>query len=309
MNLIKPCCCAAMVAASSALCHAEINAKSVDKLIGKGEYAIAAEVLTDDINPEMNRADIDGMILLIEKLAAKLRGGDASLSVKEFVPPDPDRAFEEVKKTQSTKMKAGIWMSGFIVSWKNDAQRVVVANRYLNTTTLLPADEAQKELDRYDAVKRVVDELNRVVVLRIKSADEDMDHYIGVKKRLSSIKRRLKTNRTRYLSYEVVSPYLYEAHCHLFVGISDDWRKSSVNTAHPALVEDCKTKGVKLLAKACHKEWLYSCSQDVRDQFLEIQRFMKENVAEREYEEYKVIMTLTDCNDPSKVRGADCWWK
>ena len=159
-------------------------------------------------------------------------------------------------------------------------------------------------------MKSVVEALYNVVVSRCKIEGEDWNHYIEVKKRtLSSIKERLKTNRTRFLSYEVVSPYLYEAHCHLFSGIADDWRVSSFNKKYPKDVEAFKTKGVKLLAKACHKDWLYSCSQDVRDQFLEIQRFVKNNVAEREYEEYKVIMTLGDCIGPDKVRGADYWWK
>ena len=320
MNLIKPCCCAAMVLSFSVASQAEVNANVVNKLIGKDEYAIAAEVLSDEIDEEMSRADIDGMIVWIEKLATKLRGAKPSL-IKKFNPPDPDEAYEKVKNgylagaadTVSTIVSGGagllIDLTRGGVAWKNDAQRVLVANDYLNNTTLLSADEAQKELARFDAVKSVVEKLSKVVDSRCKIESDDLDHYIAVRKSLSSIKARLKASRTRYLSYEVVSPYLYEAHCHLFAGISDDWRVSSFDKKYPEEVKDYRMKGVKLLAKACHKEWLYSCSEDVRDQFLEIQQFIKRNVAKEEYEEYKTIMTVDDCNDPSKVRGADYWWK
>ena len=301
--------------------QAEVNANVVNKLIVKDEYAIAAEVLSDEINAEMSRADIDGMIVWIEKLAAKLRGAETSLEIKTFNPPDPDEAYEKVKNgylegMADTITTVGSASAGLLISltrggvaWKNDAQRVLVANTYLDKTNLMSADEAQKELVRFDAVKSVVEKLSGVVVSRCKIESDDLDHYIAVRKSLSSIKARLKANRTRFLSYEVVSPYLYEAHCHLFAGISDDWRVSSFNHEYPKEVKDYRMKGVKLLAKACHKEWLYMCSEDVRDQFLEIQQFMKKNVQKEEYEEYKVITTLSDCNDPNKVRGADAWWK
>lgn len=321
MNLIKPCCCVAIVVFSSLASRAEISTNLVNKLIGKGEFAIAAEVLSDEIDDGMGRADIDGMIFWLEILAGKLRGGDPSLAPKKFIPPDPDEAYNKVKneflKETADVASALAPVGGSLlmelasagVSWKNDAQRVIVANSYLDKTTLLSADEAQNELALFDDVKSVVEKLIKVVVSHCKIESDDLDHYIAVRKSLSSIKARLKANRTRFLSYEVVSPYLYEAHCHLFAGISDDWRVSSFNQKFPKEVKELRKKGVKLLAKACHKEWLYSCEQDVRDQFLEIQQFMKRNVVNEEYEEYKVIMTLSDCNDPNKVRGADAWWK
>lgn len=308
MNLIKPCCGAAMVLSFSVACQAEVNANVVNKLIGKDEYAIAAEVLSEEINEEMSKADIDGMIIWIEKLIEKLRCRGGQL--RKFVPPDPDYAYEKVRSEQeSAWFKGLISMSKIGVAWENDAQRVFVLYKYLDTTTLLSADEAQEELARFDAVKSVVEKLIKVVVSRCKIESDDQDHYIAVGKSLSSIKARLKASRTRYLSYEVVSPYLYEAHCHLFAGISADWRVSSLNQKYPGAVEVYKRKGVKLLAKACHKEWLYSCSQDVRDQFLEIWKFLKRNLSEKEYEEYKVITTLSDSIDPSKVLGADAWWE
>lgn len=324
MNLIKPCCCVAMVVFSSLASRAEISTNIVNRLIVKGEFALAAEVLADEINDGMSRADIDGMIIWLEKLAGKLRGGEHSLAATKFVPPDPDDAYNKVKNEYLSLKERADNVSAILasvggsllielakagVSWKNDAQRVLVANSYLDKTTLLSADEAQNELAKFDEMKSVVEKLIKVVVSRCKIESDDLDHYIAVRKSLSSIKARLKANRTRFLSYEVVSPYLYEAHCHLFAGISDDWRISSFNQKFPKEVKDFRMKGVKLLAKACHQEWLYSCEQDVRDQFLEIQQFMKRNVAKGEYEEYKIIQTLTDCNDPSKVRGANSWWK
>ena len=307
MNLIKQCHCVAMVMSFSVFCHAEMSTNVVNKLFDKGEYVIAAEVLLDEINEEMSRADIDGMVVWIEKLAGKLRVGGGCL--KKFVPPDPDDAYEKVRAEQGWWFRIGITFTKIGVAWKNDAQRVIVADRYLDKTPLMSAETAQEELARFDAVKNLTETLDKVVLSRCKIDGKDWNHYINQKKKLSSIKKNIKANRTRFLSYEVVSPYLYEAHCHLFAGISDSAKVSSFNQKCPERVKEYRMKGIKLLANACHNEWLYSCSQDVRDQFIEIQKFMKWNVSEKEYEEFKIITTLSDCNDPNKVRGADAWWK
>ena len=310
-------CCALMVSLVSAVCNADINTNNVARLFDKGEFVLAAEVLREGFSLAMSRAEVDVAIGWIEKLSLKLPGGEPSLVIRKFVPPDANEAFEKISSREirhgdwnipSGIVKIGSWLTSPGIAWKNDAQRVVVAEEMLGRTRLITADEAQHELDRFDAVKGVVDGLNEVVDLGCKSG-ENLEDYLGIRRRLNNIKESLKRNRTRYLSYEVVSPYLYEAHANLFVGIADSWRASSFNKANPWLVEKCKTEGIKLLAKSCHQKWLYSCSEDVRDQFVEIQKYLKNNAGECELEEYKIIMTMSDCNDPSKLRGADSWWK
>ena len=318
MKSIKPFCCVTVALAFSVVCNAEINTNNVANLLDKGEFALAAEVLRDDIDSGMSRADVDVAVAWIEKLTARLRGRDTSMAIRKFVPPDKDAAYKKIVsqelwiegvKISASMLGIGAFVSTSLVAWKNDAQRVIVANEKLGVTSLISADTAQKELVRFDAVKNAVGALYDVVYTRCKIEGGDRDYYLGIRKHLCSVKERLKEIRTRYLSYEVVSPYLYEAHAHLFAGISDSWRVSSFNRMYPELVEKYKIEGVKLLAKSCHQQWLYSCSEDVRDQFVEVQKFMKENIGECEMKEYKVVMTLSDCNDPSKVRGADSWWK
>lgn len=318
MNQVKSIGCAVMALLFSAVAYAEMSTNNVAKLLEKGEFVLAAEVLREDINSGMSRVDIDVAITSVEKLVAKLRGGDTALAIHKFVPPDKNKAYEIVTsrslnvkgwRIPASLLKIGVWYSGWAVAWGNDAQRVLVANSYLDRSKLITAEEAQDELGRFDAVTNVVKDLIAIIESRCKLDNDEQDHYVRIKKSINLIKGCLKTKRTRFLSYEVVSPYIFEAHGSLFVGFSDSWRASSLNKAYPELVEEHKIKGIKLLAKSCHQQWLYSCSEDVRDQFVEVQKFMKENIGECEMKEYKVVMTLSDCNDPSKVRGADAWWK
>ena len=310
MKKIKWSFCVAIGFSFSVVCHGQVSTNVVNKLIETGEYELAAEHLFINVDEGMSKDDIDRMIAWIEKLTTKLRTVAPSKAVKRFVPPDREKCYEKVRAQQPWWARAVISTSRWAIEWGNDAQRVVVINRFLNQTPLMSADEAQKEIARFDAVKKVVEEVRKVVASRCIIESKEHAHYVKVKQKLDSIKQRLKNNRTRFLSYEVVSPYLYQAHCHMFAGTDADARISSVNRRFKdEEIKGYRTEGVKLLAKACHKEWLYSCSQDVREQFIEVQQYMKENVQEREYEEYKVIQTLTDCIEPSKVRGADAWWK
>ena len=285
MKLVKTIGCAVMALSFSAVGHAEMNTNNVVRLIDKGEISLAAEVLADEINSEMSLSDIDCVMGLVKRITANLRGRDPSLAIRTFVPPDRDFAYKQVvsedlevagMKISASWVKTGSQLTPFM-AWGNDAQRLMVMNSYYGKWKLVSAEEAQQELDRYDAVKSVVVALNKVVLSRCKTAGDDLDSYINVKRDLSSIKENLKIDRTRYLSYGVVSPYLYEAHCHLFAGISEGVKVSSLNKLYPTLGEEQRMEGVKLLAKSCHKDWLYSCDQCVRDQFLEVQKYMKEN--------------------------------
>lgn len=247
--------------------------------VADGKIEDAVKILSPKIKAKMSRIDIDGMIFWIEKLVTKLRGGDTSLRVKIFTPPDPKSAYKWVKKNQDKLPKVLInAVTGWFVDWERDAQRVVVAEEYLNQTTLLDAGAVQKELARFDELEKLVDAFNSVVVFRRKSPSEDRNPYIAVEKNISLIKKRLETNRTHFLSYEVVSPYLYEAHCHLFVGFSEGWQLSSFDKAYGNdKVKEYRTRGFTLLNMISdHPKWRDLCTQDVREQFDEINDKYKE---------------------------------
>ena len=68
-------------------------------------------------------------------------------------------------------------------------------------------------------------------------------------------------------------------------------------------------EAVLLLARSCHYNWLYTSSEDVRIQFCETIKNMKDIVGKAEWEEFKVLTSMLDSDDPSKKRGADAWWE
>lgn len=98
----------------------------------------------------------------------------------------------------------------------------------------------------------------------------------------------------------MISPYLWEVQHRIFLADSD---YLSLKFKDKKTLDDA----VRFLAKSCHKEWLYQASEDVRLQFVDTQKALKQVASKAELEDYKVVTTLLDSLDPSKKRGADAW--
>ena len=102
----------------------------VSKLLS-GDLESMAEI------EKKSRIDIDKIIDCVETRSETLRGRDAILKVKKFVPPDPDDAYNKVRDMYPPWAQGGISLTKLGVAWKNDAQRVIVENEYLARTIFL----------------------------------------------------------------------------------------------------------------------------------------------------------------------------
>ena len=120
--------------------------------------------------------------------------------------------------------------------------------------------------------------------------------------KVNALKKAIKTQRTNYLSYCVVSPYLADSERWIYLA-----NEQAEYTLWPQ--KESLDKAVKMLSFSCHGQYLYECSEDVRKQFFEVQKKLKSMVSTTVQEELKVLTTLQDSSDPSKKRGADAWWE
>lgn len=82
--------------------------------------------------------------------------------------------------------------------------------------------------------------------------------------------RRVANIRRRYVSYMVVSPYLYETHRKAFIarGFFDDSESGLRNAG-------------KVMAKGLSLAWLYQCTDSVKDQYVEVIEYLKANCEEK----------------------------
>jgi hypothetical protein len=106
--------------------------------------------------------------------------------------------------------------------------------------------------------------------------------------------------RCNYVSYQVISPALAEISKEHYIATFKWLGFNDKQTIKNSVIK---------LAHSFHNEWLFASTEEVRQQYSEVIKTLKDDFGKAEWEELKVITTLVDSNDPSKPRGADAWWK
>ena len=276
------------------------------KLEDRGEFALAAEMLVENLKEGYSYQNCQLLIDFNQRVLAKLSPEITKTTPTLFVPPEKDGFWKRNKsgwKTTVCTLVIDIGMMGFVANqvWLNkkatDAQRAAVKNLKNDLPNL---EKVQLVLENYDIVKSVIVYLEKTLKAEIKKNPDTMDSTLSQLQIVREQKNLLKGNRTKYLSYVVISPYLWEAERQIFLADND---YLALKFRDKENLDDA----VHFLAKACHKEWLYQSSEDVRQQFESAQRALKQVASKTELDDYKVVTTLADSLDPSKKRGEDAW--
>ena len=163
-------------------------------------------------------------------------------------------------------------------------------------------DKANATLLQYDIIKKNLKIYMNLLITKypLTGSTSDKQAYLNLKRQCEILKRNIIASRCNYVSYHVVSPRMAEISKQLYLatfkwlGLDD---KQKIKEA------------VLLLARSCHYNWLYTSYEDVRIQFCETIKNMKDIVGKAEWEEFKVLTSMLDSDDPSKKRGADAWWE
>lgn len=202
--------------------------------------------------------------------------------------------FMELVQLTTPGVICGLWLNKKATDAQRDAVRAI-------RNTMIDGSVARSIIDRYDHLKKIISFMEEKINIEIVENASDVDALIVLLQKVKNQKAALRKNRTDYLSYEVISPLLWEVNRQLFLADSD---YLALTGKDKEMLDDA----VKNLALACHKTWLYQADESVRKQFIDTQRALKEVASKVELEEYKVATTLSDSIDPSKKRGADAWW-
>ena len=174
-----------------------------------------------------------------------------------------------------------------------------------NERPALTLEECRRTLARYDLLRDHVQALLDGTEERLvcdAPGDADLE---SLRRDLLGLKEKIRKARTRFVSYTLVSPFLAET-VRLRLIAGDNFFQMLLNHRANA---GRRLDAVSMLALACHKDILMSCTEDVRIQFCDVVSGLKRISRPAEWEHFKTVTTMLDSYDPAKKRGADAWWE
>lgn len=297
--------------------HADDADAAVENLTARGEYSLASAILKNKLNEMYDIEHFQALFNFNERLIAILKSKHTRNEITPFVPPDKEGFFERnenrpwYERVFSTIITAPVGAVGtankiiyesVVQTWlnKNATDKQRDALRSIDNP-LVEDNEATFVLEAYDTVKANVQYMKSLLNQEITRDFSNTDNLHNLLNSVGEQEKQLKADRTAYLSFTVISPYLWEACRQIFLADSD-------YLALEVRDKEILDKAVVFLAKSCNNEWINQADIIVRKQFVDTLRALKEVASKTEIEEYKVVTSLEDCLDPSKPRGADLWW-
>ena len=242
----------------------------VDRLETIGQYEIAYNLIKDDIDKNYSLPHLQYALYHAEKHLSNLKFLNINSSISVFAPKE---------KTESASEQ---------------------------TFVLVEKDEINEVISQYDLLRD-----NMKLYLKILSNTyptnvpiEMQNEHLSVKEKAERLKENLVNARCDYISYQVISPALAKVSKELYIAIPP-WYKRWYKMKDKQRIRDA----IALMAHSFHNDWLYSSSEDVRIQYCDVVKALKGEIGKAEWEEYKVITTMLNSNDPSKPRGANAWWE
>lgn len=170
-------------------------------------------------------------------------------------------------------------------------------NEHIN---LISLNRAKDILEKYNKLKKSQQTLKQLLnKYIIESNDSEFKSLLPILTNYKSLKNKIKTQRTNFVSYTVVSPYLADAHRYIILSNDDI-------VGHN---ENYLQKAAEQMAKGAYKDILLESNEDVREQFYNVYRLLKDVAGDKELEDLKVLQTLMDSSSRTKQNGADKWWE
>lgn len=264
----------------------ELNGLTPSKTLAKrGEYKLAFEKARAAIEEEFSYELVDDFIQFSYDVLQKVK---VEVKIKEqpilFLPKHKKR--REFNYNWKRALLLGDLTSGIDIITHEEEQK---------TVTLPDEREVAKYIEGYDAIRDACLLLERMLESIVKK--EPNDSNMKCLDRTRSLIQQLKEDRTSYLSYNVISSHLCEAHrkaynAEPYIGNTDE---KEIREA------------AKIVARGLHKDWLDQSSPRVRDQYMDVIKYLKNCVSSDVWEEIKTVTTLSDSLAPDKKRGGEAW--
>jgi len=275
----------------------------IEILDKESEYETSRELLRDFIDKDNKIDAIKFWLSLDSKLLNKLNSNmKYQLTLINYKPMN--KVKETVKDNlvylipYAGGMKTAYdAYNGDLAYQRNDKSIEGLKTKHIH---LVPIRNAKQILTKYNELRKSQQALKRLLNRYIKESNiNEFKTLLSILKNYKNLKNKIKTQRTNFVSYSVVSPYLADAHRNIIISNDDA-------IGHD---ESYLQKSARLMAKGAYNDILLESNEDVRNQFYNVFKLLKETAGEKELEDLKVLQTLMDSSSKQKQNGADKWWE
>ena len=244
---------------------------------------------TIGLNPCRHLVELGRYDLAFQK-AGESMGEQFSLKIsEEFISFALD-TIRQLEKKAIHKKSATIFNPppiGFLGISRNEEARNMAIN-------LPDKKKVLENVKAFDSIRDACQTLQKLLETSVKNSPGSEN--LRLLTSLEKVIDYLAEVRTSYISYDVVSPHLYEAHRIAFIarGVFND-------------NEDELYRAARLVASGMHHDWLEESEESVRLQFTAVMDYLKANCWDDEWDRLLTETSLIDSLDPSKPRGKKAW--
>lgn len=276
--------------------------KEVESLDGRGEYKIAYELINSRLERHYSLKNMEYAIEHAENHLSKLLPYNTNSKKSVFHEPS-DKMGKIVVATDGvgSVLLSPIGSVVIRIVILNEADKANYQEAVKQKFVLVEKEKAKRIIAQYEilrgSLKIYLDTLSKKYP--VDDADSEKQFYFKLRDRAEALKKRLIDARCNYISYQVISPTLAEVSKELYLATSKWLELDDKQKIKDSIIQ---------MTHSFHYEWLFTSAEEVREQYCEVIKAMKDNIGKAEWEQYKVITTMLDSEDPSKPRGAEAWW-
>ena len=247
--------------------------KTINLLEKEGQYLVARQKILKTLQEKFSEKLIDLWIQLDANLCPSSLYYKCSISI--FTP-------EEQTWTETGLNVGSIVPGGGLITY--EMAKKMQQERFNKDAAkdfgTLDRASISKTLDIYETLKKSTETLLSYINNEMLNTEDGnlLKKLSNYSTKVKTFKNKIKTQRTNYLSYCVVSPYLADTDRWLY--LADSQKIGFILPQKEAL-----DKAIKVLFFSCHGQHLYECNEDVRKQFFEVQKKLKSMVSSSEFEE------------------------
>lgn len=234
------------------------------------EVKAAVESIQKSSKPQTHRIDFK---MMFDKITAELENAFTFDGV-EFFLSKADQATRRLDKKTTHR---------------------TLSPRIVSETNLLDKATIDARIECFDILKNSAKKVNGLLEYAVRQTNDpnQINHLRDLQVRFTQLQELIVNARTRFLSYDVVSPAIALAKY-----------KVRKDRDHFTRVRE----HFNVFSRRVHMDFIYESNEDVRQQFLELLRNAKKNLSVRQWDDIITETTLTDSIDKSKARGGNSWW-
>lgn len=281
------------------------RAKFLEK---QGEHEVARKILqnlfheTDDISILHEWIEFD------QKIFHDLSLLNDHKSIHSWTVFDPKKKETKAEKIKRYGKNIFVLINTFGISgvpqylWDSETNRKkIIQFEFDYPYPTISIDEARKVINSYDVLKRSSNILVKNLDFLLMRPDvKNVEEVLKIKSELNDHFKQVAFTRSNYISYDVISPSLNRAKQLIF--LADNAKLLSIGHSSDLLRE-----AVKVMEQGAYHEIILQAHQDVRDEFLEVYKLLKNTAGSAEFEELKVFGTLQDKISRERMLGYERW--